>query len=226
MEIDIILTVRWHGACLLVNINFLWRLPEGRIGMAKGFSRFGKFALLNWVMLWLILINFMIVMMPSGLLGESLDKYISAHNYVWYSALIIGISYFLSHGIIILCTIFFEEAYSKSKSDHLKSMIGCLDFTEKAVLREFVLQRRSVINLPVTEPAVRNLLNAGILTYAYGTPAAADDNVIKAMMISLEARPFITYRILGLSKAGMSEEQIEQILNERPKFAAKSLSRS
>lgn len=194
--------------------------------MAKGFSRFGKFALLNWVMLWFILINGMIVMLPSNIVGENLSQWISSHNYIWYSSLVIGISYFLSHGIIIFCTIMFEEATTKSKSTHLQTMVSCLDFTEKAVLREFVLQRRSVINLPVTEPAVRNLLSAGILTYAYGTPISSDDTVIKALMISLDARPFITYKILGLSKVGMSEEQIEQILSERPKFAAKSLSRS
>ncbi len=194
--------------------------------MAKGFSRFGKFALLNWVMLWFVLINFMIVVLPTSTMGESVAKFVTSHNYVWYTSLIVGISYFLSHVIIILCSVFFEEASNKSKSDHLRTMISCLDFTEKAVLREFVLQRRSVINLPVTEPAVRNLLNAGILTYAYGTPIGGDDAVIKALMISLDARQFITYKILGLSKVGMSEEQIEQILSERPKFAAKSLSRS
>ena len=44
-------------------------------------------------------------------------------------------------------------------------------------------------------------------------------------MIALDARQYITYKVLGLSKTGMSEEQIEQILSERPKFAAKSLSR-
>ena len=104
-------------------------------------------------------------------------------------------------------------------------MIQCLDFSERAILREFILQRKSVIKLPVTEPAVKNLLDAGVLTYAYGQPFYEDDTQIKALMIALPARPHITYRAVGLSKGKMSDEQIEQIMSARPKFASKSSSR-
>ncbi len=194
--------------------------------MAKSISRFGKFALLNWIMLWFMLINGMIIMLPGDMIGEEVAKWITNNNLIWYSSMIVSVSYFISHGIIILCSSVFEESASKSHASSLQNMIKCLDFTEKAVLREFVLQRRSVINLPVNEPAVKNLLNAGILTYAYGTPLSSDVSTIKALMITLDARQYITYKILGLSKSGMSEEQIEQILNERPKFIGKNLSRT
>jgi hypothetical protein len=79
--------------------------------------------------------------------------------------------------------------------------------------------------LPVTEPAVKNLLDAGVLTYAYGQPFSEDDIMIKALMIALPARPLITYKALGLSKGKMSEEQIEQIMSARPKFASKGFGR-
>ena len=177
-------------------------------------------------MVWFTLINGMIVMLPADVVGEQGAAWITSHNFYWYAGLVIGVSYFASHAITILCSSLFEGATSKSQASNLQNMIRCLDFTEKAVLREFVLQRRSVINLPVNEPAVKNLLGAGILTYAYGTPHSGDVSTIKALMITLEARPYITYKILGLSKSGMSEEQIEQILNERPKFIGKNLSRT
>ena len=104
-------------------------------------------------------------------------------------------------------------------------MIRCMDFSERAILREFVLQRKSVIKLPVTEPAVKNLLDAGVLTYAYGQPFHEDDTQIKALMIAMSARPLITYRVLGLSRSKMSEEQIEQIMSARPRFASKGSGR-
>lgn len=194
--------------------------------MAKGISRFGRFAVLNWIMLWFILINGMIVMLPADVVGEKGSQWITGHNYYWYAGLVVGVSYFISHFITIVCSSIFEGATTKSQESSLQNMIRCLDFTEKAVLREFVLQRRSVINLPVNEPAVKNLLGAGILTYAYGTPQSGDLSTMKAMMITLNARQYITYKILGLSKSGMSEGQIEQILNERPKFIGKNLSRT
>ncbi len=91
------------------------------------------------------------------------------------------------------------------------------------MLREFVLQRKSVINLPITEPAVKNLMDAGVLTYAYGKPVREkeDENQIRALMIALPARPLLTYKVLGLSRGKMSDEQVEQIMNARPKFAQK-----
>ncbi len=177
-------------------------------------------------MLWFILVNGMIVMLPASVVGEEGIRWITNHNYYWYAGMVVGVSYFVSHIITIICSSIFEEASSKSQASSLQNMIKCLDFTEKAVLREFVLQRRSVINLPINEPAVKNLLGAGILTYAYGTPQNGDLSTMKAMMIALSARPYITYKILGLSKSGMSEEQIEQILNERPKFIGRNLSRT
>ncbi len=211
----------WASAVVLLEAVF-----KTDAEMEKGISRFGKFAVLNWIMLWAIIINAMIVMIPDAWLGAKVSKWIADRNVLWLTGLLTGISYFLSHAISIGCTWAYENFTSKSRETLIHNMVACLDFTEKAVLREFVLQRRSVINLPVAEPAVRNLLDAGILTYAYGTPAASDSSVIKALMISLDARQFITYKILGLSKNGMTEEQIEQILHERPKFATKKLSRS
>ena len=95
-------------------------------------------------------------------------------------------------------------------------MVSCLDFSERAVLREFVLQRKSVINLPIAEPTVKNLLNSGILAVAEDI---IDVQGKTPLMINLEARPLITYRAVGLSRAKMSEEQIEQILSARPKYA-------
>jgi hypothetical protein len=194
--------------------------------MEKSLNRFSRLAILNWIMVWFILLNGMIVMIPGDVMGNNVANWVSKHNIIWFTGLVIGISYFLSHAVIILGTYIFERISSRSHLEHMHNMVACLDFTEKAVLREFVLQRRSVINLPITEPAVKNLLRAGILTYAYGTPSSGDESIIKALMIALDARQYITYKVLGLSKNGMSEEQIEQILNERPKFAAKSLSRT
>ena len=47
----------------------------------------------------------------------------------------------------------------------------------------------------------------------------------KALMIALPAPPLNTYKVLGLSKGKMSEEQMGQIISARPKFASKSASR-
>ena len=69
--------------------------------------------------------------------------------------MLIAISYFCSQGFLIAWEWACDEWQSRRQQDQLAQMIGFLDFNEKAVLREFVLQRKSVINLPITEPAVK-----------------------------------------------------------------------
>ena len=182
---------------------------------------------LNWLMVWLLLCCSIILLFPAGLMKGAVSQWATAHAAWLGVGMLIAISYFCSQGFLIAWEWACDEWQSRRQQDQLAQMIGFLDFNEKAVLREFVLQRKSVINLPITEPAVKNLMDAGVLTYAYGKPAREkeDENQIRALMIALPARPLLTYKVLGLSRGKMSDEQVEQIMNARPKFAQKSLQR-
>ncbi|MGL4206187.1 MAG: superinfection exclusion B family protein [Aeromonadaceae bacterium] len=188
-------------------------------------SHFSQFQTLNWLMVWTLMCCSAILLFPVEKLGEAAANFLHPMSlYLWLGVLAAG-SYFISQLILVGWELLRTHLQAKLQHSRLEQMIQCLDFSERAILREFILQRKSVIKLPVTEPAVKNLLDAGVLTYAYGQPFYEDDTQIKALMIALPARPLITYRAVGLSKGKMSEEQIEQIMNSRPKFASKSISR-
>ncbi len=188
-------------------------------------THFSQFQAFNWLMVWLLMCSSAILLFPAEKLGPAAAEWLHACSlYLWLGILVAG-SYFLSQLILILLDLARHHYSNYQQREKLEQMVRCLDFSERAVLREFILQRKSVIKLPVTEPAVKNLLDAGVLTYAYGQPFSEDDIMIKALMIALPARPLITYKALGLSKGKMSEEQIEQIMSARPKFASKGFGR-
>lgn len=188
-------------------------------------THFSQFQAFNWLMVWLLMCSSAILLFPAEKLGPAAAEWLHACSlYLWLGILVAG-SYFLSQLILILLDLARHHYSNYQQREKLEQMVRCLDFSERAVLREFILQRKSVIKLPVTEPAVKNLLDAGVLTYAYGQPFSEDDIMIKALMIALPARPLITYKALGLSKGNMSEEQIEQIMSARPKFASKGFGR-
>jgi hypothetical protein len=188
-------------------------------------THFSQFQAFNWLMVWLLMCSSAILLFPAEKLGPAAAEWLHACSlYLWLGILVAG-SYFLSQLILILLDLARHHYSDYQQRERLEQMVRCLDFSERAVLREFILQRKSVIKLPVTEPAVKNLLDAGVLTYAYGQPFSEDEIMIKALMIALPARPLITYKALGLSKGKMSEEQIEQIMSARPKFAGKGLGR-
>ena len=195
--------------------------------MKRWIQHFYQLNRLNWLMVWLLLCCSIILLFPAGLMKGAVSQWATAHAAWLGVGMLIAISYFCSQGFLIAWEWACDEWQSRRQQDQLAQMIGFLDFNEKAVLREFVLQRKSVINLPITEPAVKNLMDAGVLTYAYGKPAREkeDENQIRALMIALPARPLLPYKVLGLSRGKMSDEQVEQIMNARPKFAQKSLQR-
>ena len=195
--------------------------------MKRWIQHFYQLNRLNWLMVWLLLCCSIILLFPAGLMKGAVSQWATAHAAWLGVGMLIAISYFCSQGFLIAWEWACEEWQSRRQQDQLAQMIGFLDFNEKAVLREFVLQRKSVINLPITEPAVKNLMDAGVLTYAYGKPVREkeDENQIRALMIALPARPLLTYKVLGLSRGKMSDEQVEQIMSARPKFAQKGFQR-
>lgn len=195
--------------------------------MKRWIQHFYQLNRLNWLMVWLLLCCSIILLFPAGLMKGAVSQWATAHAAWLGVGMLIAISYFCSQGFLIAWEWACDEWQSRRQQGLLAQMIGFLDFNEKAVLREFVLQRKSVINLPITEPAVKNLMDAGVLTYAYGKPVREkeDENQIRALMIALPARPLLTYKVLGLSRGKMSDEQVEQIMNARPKFAQKSFQR-
>ncbi|MCS3833881.1 hypothetical protein HNP10_002656 [Aeromonas veronii] len=195
--------------------------------MKRWIQHFYQLNRLNWLMVWLLLCCSIILLFPAGLMKGAVSQWAADHAAWLGVGMLIAISYFCSQGFLIAWEWACEEWQTRRQQDQLAQMIGFLDFNEKAVLREFVLQRKSVINLPITEPAVKNLMDAGVLTYAYGKPTREkdDENQIRALMIALPARPLLTYKVLGLSRGKMSDEQVEQIMNARPKFAQKGFQR-
>ena len=195
--------------------------------MKRWIQHFYQLNRLNWLMVWLLLCCSIILLFPAGLMKGAVSQWAADHAAWLGVGMLIAISYFCSQGFLIAWEWACEEWQARRQQDQLAQMIGFLDFNEKAVLREFVLQRKSVINLPITEPAVKNLMDSGVLTYAYGKPTREkdDENQIRALMIALPARPLLTYKVLGLSRGKMSDEQVEQIMNARPKFAQKGFQR-
>ncbi|NLJ92167.1 MAG: hypothetical protein GX324_03805 [Aeromonadales bacterium] len=179
----------------------------------------------NRFMSWLLLSCCLISALPDRLFSGAFGLWLQDYRLLFILGMVASAAYFLSHGAIMLVQYLFYRKQRLMNRKLLQELLEYLDANEKAVLREFVLQRKSVIKLPVTEPAVKNLLEQGILTYAYGEPGEAGRNTIKPLMVAIAARPLLTFKVLGLNPANMTEEQKNLILNTRPKYAYRQLDR-
>lgn len=66
--------------------------------------------------------------------------------YLWLGVLAAG-SYFISQLLLVGWELLRVQVHARLQQHKLMQMIQCLDFSERAILREFILQRKSVIKL-------------------------------------------------------------------------------
>jgi len=138
--------------------------------------------------------------------------------YVWIIALIAG-SFLITRGIIWIFSLFDKRFRKRKESARRNMMIRRLDFEEKAVLREFIIQRKNVLALPMRELAVTNLMKSGVLVPAYETQEIKGSGRIIKLSIAVDAREHLTYKVLGLPVGKLTELETEQLKAARPDYA-------
>lgn len=183
---------------------------EQQVNKDKGFN-------INTIMIWLFLITLAMLFIPFDYLSADLAKKINANKQYLYLALIIEVSNFIAMSISQL---YYSNKYKRMQKQintRYQNYIANLDFAERALLREFVLQRKSVLTLPIYEPTVRQLIDNGILHVV--TNFKHTDSSKVPVVIATRARPFITYKAIGLTRSKMSDEMIKQIMDSRPEYA-------
>lgn len=174
----------------------------------------------NTVIMWLFCLTVLMLIVPWQIISPSFAKQVEANKIFIYFALVIEISNFITQGIITLVSAINHKNYAKRLKKGVVTAVESLDFAERALLREFVLQRKSVLTLPLSEPTVRNLVDNCVLRIV----DTVDEKTHKVeVIISKEARPYITYKAIGLTLGKMTEEQISQIMNARPEYAKEKM---
>lgn len=138
--------------------------------------------------------------------------------YIWILALLTG-SFLITRLINFLFSHFKEEHCKRRESSCRNLMIRRLDFEEKAVLREFIIQRKNVLALPMRELAVSNLLESGVLVPAYETQEIKGSGRIIKLSIAVNAREQLTHKVLGLPVGKLTEEEANQLKSARPDYA-------
>lgn len=137
------------------------------------------------------------------------------------SACIISLIGSLAYFISRLCMrVWFEVDevwHQRAHERRIEHLVKCLDHTERAILREFIIRRRSVVALPISEQSVMNLIRGGVLE-AIEDEGANDSHYMVNCVISLAARPLLSFRALGLPVGKLSEAQLEQLKKMRPAF--------
>ena len=139
---------------------------------------------INTIMMWLFCLTVLMLIMPWEQVSTEFASKIDANRIYLYFALIIEVSNILAQGCLTLVQAYSKKSYNKRLEELVQTTVNHFDFAEKALLREFVLQRKSVLNLPVTEPTVRNLIDGGVLKIVHITDAENKIALLKSSAAS------------------------------------------
>ncbi len=134
-----------------------------------------------------------------------------------------GIAFVAAGSLLLINAVLW--LWSKARSVYskrtLRKMVAAalleLDFEEVVVLREFYIQGRHVIELPVDHPTVAGLRNKHLVQVAGGTGYRDLAGSVFPVQLTREAKRLLTAAALGLPE-DRTEENIQRILRERPNY--------
>ncbi|RJG42317.1 superinfection exclusion B family protein [Motilimonas pumila] len=172
------------------------------------------------VLAWVFVASSTVLFLPDGLAQMfSLGGIQQTSRPVLSLVVIISSSYFLAKLLMLGHHALTYKSAQEQERGRMVEMVKRLDFEEKAVLREYIIQRKNMLTLPLNEPAVNNLLEAGVLVPAMSTQEISGEKRLVKLAISLEARPLLTHKLLGLPVGKMTEEDVERLKSARPDYA-------
>jgi hypothetical protein len=138
--------------------------------------------------------------------------------------LLIGITFLASTGLALTnITIYIfhliRGAYEKMKSRAgLSDKLATLDNSERAILREFWIQERNTILIPINNPSAVGLINSRIIIIASKHGELSVYGMLYPCAIVESARKLLTNTILELPEAAPTEGEIRRIRESRPPF--------
>lgn len=176
---------------------------------------YARFNVLEILVAWVGFGSGLLLLIPRSYLPQTVD--LSPYFFALWCVMLACVAYFLGRLFIDSWNVVEGRWQQRLARRNVASLVQCLNHTEKAILREFVISRRTVLKLPVDEPAVVNLLHNGVLEMVEHQQLYDQQSHIDCM-ISLAARPLLSYRVLSLPVGKLTEEQLDRLKKMRPAF--------
>ncbi|MBT1444219.1 super-infection exclusion protein B [Shewanella sp. JM162201] len=177
------------------------------------------------VMLWLFIVTAALKFAPADWLAFlRLDQWAANHSAAIGLGLILAVAFF----VMQLANFLLDEAIghlgAKRKREIIEHKVQLLDPAERALLREFFLQGKTILTLPMDELAVKSLENTNILECLGNVKHYAIHGSTADYKISMLARIYLNRNVLRLPNGELSPEEMQNLIKARPGFVSNVLS--
>ena len=173
-------------------------------------------------MLWLAIVSALIIFMPSSVSSTiKITPFITENIHFAGMFFIISTTYLLIDVISSMVKQVRVSNIETLQKQEIENRIKTLVTGERAVLREFFLQRKTSLWLPQNESDVKSLLSSGILSpvdfYSQIKLNEQGDAEIE-LMISHNARPYLSKQRLNLPQGKPNYDDIHYLKSTRPSY--------
>ncbi len=170
------------------------------------------------IILWICIASGAFFIIPKDLITRlRLDDFIRDYN-GFVGIIFIASALLLFINVIMWFVNFVQDKQHKSEIEKsIVSSISKLDESEKAVLREFHIQGKHTIQLPIDNSGVAGLLNKKIIERVGSVGSTSAIGMLFPIMISNFASRHITKTSIGIP-IECTEQQKQQLINTRPAF--------
>jgi hypothetical protein len=125
--------------------------------------------------------------------------------------------------VIEICRFTFQKLQTrrKKKKWELKIIenLMSLDPLEKAILREYFIQSKNTLQLPINDPVIAGLFSKGIINPVSKQGEISGVGLLIPFSLSKDAELFITPPLIGLPEEDkLTDKDIQYIRESRPKF--------
>ncbi len=111
-----------------------------------------------------------------------------------------------------------EAKYGSERRKAARTEMRFLDQNEIAVLREFLLQDRNTLQMPINDPVVAGMLCKGVLEQVSALGHSSVIGIEMSVRISSIVRDIVTPQFVGWSEGSPTKEQLEGDMERRPDF--------
>jgi len=169
---------------------------------------------------WIALTSALFLYIPASIIPYPGYQNLKNQYGIWVLLILIGsISMLTIEAVIYLYNRIKKKSNLNRHKKRTVNRLESLNNDEKAILREFIIQNRNLIKLPINNANVLSLIKDGVIKLSvrlaesyYGTP-------LGLFSITEIASEFISQELLGFPDGGPTPENIEKIHRLRPIFA-------
>ena len=160
-----------------------------------------------------------IFLLPESLINKlQLEKFLKEYG-MYISIAFIGSVSILMINFFIKIINHYKKRYSTNKlKELLYENFGKLDQHEKAVIREFYIQGRNTIELPMDNQVVAGLIKKRILIQVGSRVLHTTYGLLCSLGINEHASELITYDMIELPDHDPNEQERQRIIESRPRF--------